>query len=90
MFHDENFRILIAEAYTGLNLTMAYYDNNGYNVTNFPFNFDFVTFYEIIPSQMFDNKIKRWLDNMPPGATANWMVSLGCIYLLYQIRTIHK
>ena len=70
-----NFRILIAEAYTDDNHTMMYYGKKDYPIVHFPFNFGFVGL-TIFPSpKEYDDLIKKWLDNMPAGGVANWVVS---------------
>lgn len=70
-----NFRILIAEAYTDDNHTMMYYGKKDYPIAHFPFNFGFVGL-TIFPSpKEYDDLIKKWLDNMPAGGVANWVVS---------------
>lgn len=67
-------RVLIAEAYTDMNHTMDYYGTKEKHVTNFPFNFLFVTLKSYSTAKAYNDLIHVWLNNMPKGAVANWMV----------------
>lgn len=66
--------MVIVEAYTSLNLTMKYYGTDNYKITHFPFNFAFVLLDSYPTPKEFDSIIKSWLDNMPQGGVANWVV----------------
>ncbi|CAG4991500.1 unnamed protein product [Colias eurytheme] len=68
-------KILLAEAYANITMTMLYYgDEQGRLGAHFPFNFDFIT---SLSSQSnardFVYVIKRWLTYMPQGEVANWV-----------------
>lgn len=69
---DGMHRATIVEAYTSDELTMKYYN---YGI-DFPFNFKFIGDVDA-QSSAADVKtiVDRWMSEMPPGATANWVVS---------------
>ncbi|XP_065222591.1 maltase A3-like [Planococcus citri] len=66
-------RILVAEAYTTVNHTMAYYGTDNYRITHFPFNFEFVDLHNFVNATLYDDFILEWLKNMPKDATPNWV-----------------
>ncbi|XP_065221389.1 maltase 2-like [Planococcus citri] len=66
-------RILVAEAYTTINHTMAYYGRDNYGITHFPFNFEFVDLHNFVNATLYADVILRWLKNMPKDATPNWV-----------------
>lgn len=68
------FRVIIAEVYANLNGTLAYYGTPDYPIVHFPFNTNLVKFENVAPAKMYDHMISDWLENMPEGAVANWMV----------------
>ncbi len=69
-------RIMVTEAYPLVNYTMMmYYGSKNYSMAHFPFNFDFALLSSFLNAKEFDQTIRRWLDNMPPGNVANWNVS---------------
>ncbi|KZC10587.1 PREDICTED: maltase 1-like [Dufourea novaeangliae] len=73
-YAEENKRdeiVLMTEAYTSWNNTIAYY-NYGSNV---PFNFKFITdANSTSTAQNFKNITDSWLRLMPKGSTANWVM----------------
>lgn len=68
-------RILIAEAYTDSNHTLAYFGTPEYKIAHFPFNFGFVGLKTIPSPTSFDEAIKYWLMATPAHGVANWVVS---------------
>lgn len=58
---------------------MAYYGTDDYGIVHFPFNFQFVRLNTLLDARDFKNEIYHWLDNMPKGATPNWMVRISFI-----------
>ncbi|KAL6954685.1 hypothetical protein U1Q18_042185 [Sarracenia purpurea var. burkii] len=66
-------KILVAEAYTDENYTMAYYGSKEYPITHFPFNFVFVGLRSFRNASSYNELISRWLKIMPKGATPNWV-----------------
>lgn len=62
--------------------TMMYYGNQSYPVVHFPFNFDLVGLKTFPSPKAYDNLIKNWLDNMPAGGVANWVVRRENFFLL--------
>ncbi|XP_025196779.1 probable maltase [Melanaphis sacchari] len=72
---DGKTRLMLVEAYTTINYTMDYY-SQGTPRAHMPFNFNFIA-YLTKTSSAYDirNTINLWLDNMPKGQWANWVVS---------------
>jgi len=65
----------MSEAYTNLSSTMQYYGTSERDGSHFPFNFLLIGDLKNESSAHdFVNTINRWLDNMPEGKTANWVV----------------
>lgn len=70
-------RILMAETYSPLEVVMQYYGNATMDGAQIPFNF-------LLISKLNNNSnafnyadvINMWLNNMPEGRTANWVVSI--------------
>lgn len=71
-------RVIFTESFSALNKTMQYYaDTQGNPRSHFPFNFLLITELSAeSTARDFKNTIDKWIENMPTGATANWVVSL--------------
>lgn len=66
---------MLAEAYASVNYTMMYYSQEAPRA-HMPFNFNFITNLNKTSSAIdVKNTINMWLDNMPRGQWANWVVS---------------
>jgi alpha-glucosidase len=66
----------MSEASPDLGLTMRYYGNDTVDIIHFPFNFYLI--WEInntTDAAGVESAIRHWLDNMPAGRTANYVVS---------------
>lgn len=65
-------KVMMIEGYANISMTMKYYHYGAH----FPFNFGLITDTnkDAIAAD-FKRLIDRWMDNMPKGATANWVVS---------------
>lgn len=75
-FHDGDERILLAETYSPIDIVMQYYGNATAEGAQLPFNFLLIS--EISNSSKAENyaqSIQKWLQHMPKGRTANWVVS---------------
>lgn len=70
-------RVLFSEAYANLTNTMRYYaDPQGNPRAHFPFNFLLIENLSEYSSALdFKEQIDIWMDNVPAGATSNWVVS---------------
>ncbi|CAH2988412.1 unnamed protein product [Chilo suppressalis] len=70
-----NTKILLAEAYANITMTMLYYGNErDREGAHFPFNFDFITSLSASSNARdFAFMINRWLTYMPYGRIANWV-----------------
>lgn len=63
-------KVMMIEAYTDLKHTLQFYDAGA----SYPFNFGMITDLNMNSSaQDFKQIIDRWIDNMPAGATPNWV-----------------
>lgn len=58
---------------------MMYYGNSSYKIAHYPFNVLFVSLSMFPSPKEYDGIIKTWLNKMPAGSVANWMV----IFLFY-------
>ncbi|XP_064535198.1 maltase 2 isoform X2 [Drosophila montana] len=69
-------RIMMTEAYAGLQVLMDYYeDAGGVRGSQLPFNFHFITdVNENSDARDFVYNIEKWLIYMPRGHTANWVM----------------
>jgi alpha-glucosidase len=81
------FRVVLAEAYANISMTMLYYgDEKGRVGAHFPFNFDFITrVWAGSTARDFAYAINHWLIYMPYGNVANWVVSIFYITLLSRV-----
>ncbi|XP_028038902.1 maltase A1-like [Bombyx mandarina] len=72
---NSNTKILLAEAYSNITMTMLYYgDERGRFGAHFPFNFGFITSVDgRSNARDFVYVIKQWLVYMPHGNVANWV-----------------
>lgn len=72
-------RILLAETYSPIDIVMQYYGNATAEGAQLPFNFLLIS--EISNKSTagdYAASIQKWLQHMPPGRTANWVVSTSC------------
>ncbi|CAD7089383.1 unnamed protein product [Hermetia illucens] len=68
-------RILLTEAYSPLDVLMQYYGNGTVNGSHVPFNFHLIT--ELNGTSTapdYENVINEWMNAMPAGGTANWVL----------------
>lgn len=66
---------MIVEAYTTLENTMKYYGNKTKPGAHMPFNFILTNLNDQSKAVDFNDSVLKWLDNMPEGKWANWVVS---------------
>ncbi|XP_031836519.1 alpha-glucosidase-like isoform X2 [Nomia melanderi] len=63
-------KVMMIEAYTTIPMTMKYYTSGA----SYPFNFGMVVdLNNQSTAADFKHLIDRWIENMPEGATANWV-----------------
>lgn len=68
-------RILMTEAYTSLENIHRYYGDGHRNGSQIPFNFEFLTnIKKDTSAKTIKEVIDRWLNTMPKGVHANWVV----------------
>jgi len=68
---------MITEAYTSMENTMRYYGNETNLGAHMPFNFGLIDrLNDNSNATQFNDAINNWLDNMPDGKCANWVVSI--------------
>jgi alpha-glucosidase len=78
--HGGEARIMMTEAYTNMTFTMRYYQNedNTRKGSHIPFNFLMISeLNKDSTANDFVHIINKWMDFMPAGETANWVVRLG-------------
>lgn len=69
-------RVLMAETYSPLSVVMQYYGNGTAEGAQIPFNFLLISSLTNNSNAIdYANVINTWLDQMPKGRTANWVVS---------------
>ncbi|CAG2063176.1 unnamed protein product, partial [Timema podura] len=68
--------VMMTEAYETINQTMLYYGTDERAGAHFTFNFLFIrNLTENSTADDYDYIIHQWMDNMPQGRWANWVVS---------------
>jgi alpha-glucosidase len=69
-------KIILTEAYRPLNLTFLYYSNGQKQGSHVPFNFELIKYMNAnSTAEQYKTTIESWLNNMPKGYQANWVVS---------------
>lgn len=85
-------RVMMTEAHSTIDIVMKYYGNgHGRDGSHIPFNFQMMPNINAAPKTAYEIKriIHIWLDNMPLGRTANWVVRF--IYSkVIALNSIHK
>ncbi|XP_025831770.1 maltase A1-like isoform X1 [Agrilus planipennis] len=68
-------RVLMTEAYSGINIIMQHYGNGTVEGAHFPFNFFVITEtrYDSTANDII-SVIKKWFQNLPSGHVANWVL----------------
>uniref|UniRef100_A0A0K8VXQ9 alpha-glucosidase n=1 Tax=Bactrocera latifrons TaxID=174628 RepID=A0A0K8VXQ9_BACLA len=78
--HGGDRRVLLTEAWSPLDYVMKFYGNHTTEGAQMPFNFQFIVGGNSdknntnLPASGFVKIISSWLDNMPSGHTANWVM----------------
>uniref|UniRef100_A0A1B0GBF8 alpha-glucosidase n=1 Tax=Glossina morsitans morsitans TaxID=37546 RepID=A0A1B0GBF8_GLOMM len=73
--HGGDELIIMAETYSPIEVIMKYYGNDTVNGVQIPFNFLLITWLTNASSAYdYAKAIHTWLDNMPNGRTANWVL----------------
>ncbi|XP_065157960.1 maltase 1-like [Atheta coriaria] len=67
-------RIMMTEAYANITATMWWYGDEERDGAHFTFNFQFIPLNQDSTAGDIVDKVNEWLDNMPDGKTANWVV----------------
>jgi alpha-glucosidase len=76
--HGGETRIMMTEAYANMTFTMRYYesDDGTRRGSHIPFNFLMISDLNgDSTAQDFAHTISKWINYMPAGFTANWVVS---------------
>ncbi|KAJ4433394.1 hypothetical protein ANN_15653 [Periplaneta americana] len=72
---DGQTRLLMLETYASLEQVMAYYGTDERPGGHFPFNFLLITDLNNGSTALdFDETVHKWMDNMPAGRWANWVI----------------
>lgn len=67
----------MTEAYTSLENTIKFYGNATVNGSHIPFNFELISHTNRdTNAKDFKKNIESWLNVMPKGKQANWVVSI--------------
>ncbi|KAH8355097.1 hypothetical protein KR093_005411 [Drosophila rubida] len=74
--HGGNSSVLLIETYSPAWFTMQFYGNRTVNGAHLPFNFNLITVMEKsgLSAANVQQAIDLWLQNMPAGRTANWVL----------------
>lgn len=73
--HNSSSKILLTEAYTSFNNLMLLYGNGVRNGSHVPFNFEMLQgLNKQSTAADYRYYVKHWLDNMPQGVFANWVL----------------
>lgn len=75
---------MMTEAYANLTFTMRYYqsDDGTRKGSHIPFNFLMISdLNKGSSANDFVHTISKWLNYMPAGETANWVVRMKCHYI---------
>ncbi|XP_001660907.2 maltase 2 [Aedes aegypti] len=68
-------KLMMTEAYANMEQTMRWYGDGKRNGSHFPFNFAMINRIESSSNAAdFKEVIDEWLDNMPEGGNANWVL----------------
>ncbi|KAG8212751.1 hypothetical protein J437_LFUL019700, partial [Ladona fulva] len=70
---DNVTRVLMTEAYTSIENSMKYFGNGTNPGSHMPFNFLLIT-HQGRWAHNFSNAVSLWMDNLPQGSWANWLV----------------
>lgn len=71
-------RVMMVEVYDDVEMVMKYYGNDTVPLADFPFNFfllDNLQNRSLLTGESIKNTISLWLEHMPEGKWANWVVS---------------
>ncbi|XP_059622908.1 maltase A3-like [Phlebotomus argentipes] len=72
---DGNTRAMLSEADSPIDILMTYYGNGQKNGSHIPFNFKMLMNLNNASNAIdFREKIHLWLDNLPAGCEANWVM----------------
>ncbi|XP_011205957.2 maltase A3 [Bactrocera dorsalis] len=67
--------VLLSEAYAPISTLMLYYGNSTADGAQIPFNFELISnVNKDSTAYDYSNLIHNWLDNMPAGGVANWVL----------------
>lgn len=78
LFDDIMFRVMITEGYTSVKNTMKYYGSEDKLGAHLPFNFGLISYLnDQSKATDFCDTVHDWLDNMPYGKWANWVVNFS-------------
>lgn len=74
-----------------IDLMMQYYGTEEEPIADFPFNFDIINNFKNrsdVNGFALKKSITQWLDNMPAGKWANWVVSFETSETYYSVRSV--
>ncbi|CAH1738050.1 unnamed protein product [Aphis gossypii] len=72
---DGKTRVMVTESYTSIKNTMRYFGNETHLGAHISFNFEFIEkLNDSSNAAKFNDVVYNWLDNMPDGKCANWVI----------------
>lgn len=75
---------MMTEAYTTLDNEIRFYTDGTVNGSHIPFNFELISFINNgSTAKDYKFRIESWLNLMPEGYQANWVVST-CIWIIFK------
>lgn len=84
--HKTEPKVLMTEAYASLQLTFKYYTNGSVQGSHIPFNFELIQKVNInSTAEDYKNSIESWLNGMPSGHMANWVVSVTANFVFFSL-----
>lgn len=74
--HNDESKVLMTESYAEIHLTQKYYGTSTVPGSHIPFNFELIKrVNKDSTAEDYRNVIEEWMNLMPEGQMANWVVS---------------
>lgn len=74
-------RIMMLESYSPISIIVKLFGNGTVNGAQVPFNFQLLSMQRTSTAADYANAILYWMDNMPAGRSANWVVCIQRLML---------
>lgn len=87
--HDNITKIIMTEAYTSLENMIRFYGTEKRDGANVPFNFELISNVNTASTAKdYKTRIDNWLQRVPKGKYANWVVSTALKVYLVSFRRV--